>query len=260
MANAGAMHPLRTLAIDIGGSGLKMMTLGPFGEPLNERERRLTPKPATASAVLAVLEAMIAEQPPFGRIAAGFPGVVASGKTLTAVNLDPSWIGFDLGKALSEMAGVQTRVANDADIQGLAVIEGVGTEFVLTLGTGLGSALYVDGRLVPNLEIAHHVFRKNKTYEEHLGIAALHRLGKIRWNELLREAVDQLRITFNFHRLFIGGGNARKVREPIAEDVQLVSNRAGLLGCIHLWAPEVGQGKLLEGRSAKVVVAAAVAQ
>ena len=260
MANAETTHALRTLAIDVGGSGLKMMTLGPFGEPLNERVRRLTPKPATPSAVLAELEAMIVGQPHFDRVAAGFPGVVSSGKTLTAVNLHPAWVGFDFGAALSAMTGTPARVANDADVQGLAVIEGVGTEFVLTLGTGLGSALYVDGRLVPNLEIAHHVFREDRTYEEYLGIAALDRLGKRRWNGLLREAVGQLQVTFNFHRLYIGGGNARKVREPVPQDVRLVSNRAGLLGCIHLWGATMAHGGASEARPAEIVVATALAQ
>lgn len=260
MANAEPMHPLRTLAIDVGGSGLKMMTLGPFGEPLNERVRRSTPKPATPSAVLAELEAMIALQPRFDRVAAGFPGVVSSGRTMTAVNLHPAWVGFDFGAALSAMAGAPARVANDADVQGLAVIEGGGTEFVLTLGTGLGSALYVDGRLVPNLEIAHHVFREDRTYEEYLGVAALKRFGKRRWNELLREAVCQLRAAFNFHRLYIGGGNAKKVREPLPDDVRLVSNRAGLLGCIHLWGAAMAGGGASEARTAEVVVATALAQ
>ena len=260
MAHAEATHPVRTLAIDVGGSGLKMMTLGPFGEPLTERDRRPTPRPATPSAVLAELEGMIVAQPPFDRVAAGFPGVVSGGKTMTAVNLDSSWVGFDFGRALSELTGAPTRIANDADVQGLAVIDGVGTEFVLTLGTGLGSALYVDGRLVPNLEVAHHVFREDRTYEDYLGAAGLDHLGKRRWNELLQEAVRHLRETFNFHRLYIGGGNARKVREPIPEDVLLVSNRAGLLGCIHLWGPEMSQGGSIEGRSADVVVATALAQ
>ena len=243
MASAGvAGHP-RTLAIDIGGSGLKMMTLGPTGSPLNARERRRTPKPAFPDDVLAVLGAMTVFQPGFDRVATGFPGVVQNGITLTAVNLHPGWIGFDLASALREITGKPSRVANDADVQGLAVIEGAGVEFVLTLGTGLGSALYVDGALVPNLEIAHHVFRKNRTYEQCLGKKAFKRQGKAKWNRRLREAVDQLERTFNYRRLYIGGGNARKAGPGLPDNVRLVSNLAGLLGCIRLWTAGVQRGR-----------------
>ena len=235
MATRGATSHPRTLAIDIGGSGLKMLTLGPAGELASARLRCRTPRPALPRDVLSVLAGMAVTRPDFDRVAVGFPGVIRDGVTLTAANLHADWVGFDLASALSEITGKPVRVANDADVQGLAVIEGVGVEFVLTLGTGLGSALYVDGALVPNLEIAHHVFRKNRTYEEYLGLKALKRHRKAKWNRLLRKAVDQLARTFNYRRLYIGGGNAKKVRKGLPENVQIVSNVAGLLGCIRLW-------------------------
>ena len=239
MADVGMAAIPRTLAIDIGGSGLKMMTLGASGEPLNIRSRCKTPRPATPCEVLAVLEGMVENQPEFDRVAAGFPGVVTKGVTLTAVNLHPDWIGFDFGAELEAMTGKPARVANDADVQGLAVIEGSGVEFVLTLGTGLGSALYVETRLVPNLEIAHHVFRKNMTYEDCLGNAALARYGRSKWNQRLAEAVGQLEQAFNYGRLYIGGGNASKVQKGLLPgNVRLVSNVAGLLGCIRLWGAD----------------------
>ena len=236
---------MRTLAIDIGGSGLKMMTLGRDGEPLGCRDRCPTPRPATPEAVLAVLGAMLPGQPAFDRVAAGFPGVVDGGCTLTAPNLDKAWEGFDFRSALANLTGRPARVANDADVQGSAVIQGRGVEFVLTLGTGLGSALYVDRRLVPNLEIAHHKFRKNRTYEEWLGDAGLEHYGKGRWNELLLMALEQLRHTFNYRHLYIGGGNARKVNAQLPDNVQIVSNVAGLLGCMWLWEAPSSQFALL---------------
>ena len=235
MANpAAADHP-RTLAIDIGGTGLKMMTLGPSGDPLNDRLRCRTPKPAMHRDVLGVLAGMVDRQPHFDRVAVGFPGVVQNGVTLTAVNLHPDWVGVDLASAMVEMTGRPARVANDADVQGLAVIEGRGVELVLTLGTGLGSALYVDGILVPNLEIAHHVFRKNRSYEECLGNVALKRMGKAKWSRRFREAFEQLAGAFNFRKMYIGGGNARKLKGKLPDNVEIVSNVAGLLGCIRLW-------------------------
>ena len=236
---------MRTLAIDIGGSGLKMMTLGPDGEPLDGRDRCPTPRPATPEAVLAVLGEMLPRQPAFDRVAAGFPGVVDGGRTLTAPNLDKAWEGFDFCSALTGLTGRPARVANDADVQGAAVIQGSGVEFVLTLGTGLGSAMYVDRRLVPNLEIAHHVFRKNRTYEEWLGDAALERFGKSRWNKLLLKALEQLRHTFNYRYLYVGGGNARKVKARLPENVRIVPNVAGLLGCMWLWEAPSSQFALL---------------
>ncbi len=226
----------RTLAIDIGGSGLKMLVLGPNGQPLTERHRQPTPELPTPSQVLGVLAGMVSAQPAFDRVAAGFPGVVSNGVTLTAANLNRDWIGFDFASALEELTGAPARVANDADVQGLAVIDGVGVELVLTLGTGLGSGLYVDCKLVPNLEIAHHVLRKGRTYEEYLGSAALDPDGREEWNRHLQLAVEQLEAMFNYHRLYIGGGNSRKAgKVRLPENVKIVSNVAGLLGCIHLW-------------------------
>ncbi len=246
MANLAAATYPRTLAIDIGGAGLKMMTLDPRGKPLNERKRRRTPKAPTPSAVLDVLRQMIAKQPRFDRIAVGFPGVVVDGVTLTAANLHQDWIGFDLDAALEDITGKPVRLANDADVQGLAVIEGFGVELVLTLVTGLGSALYVDCRLVPNLEIAHHVFRKGKTYEEYLGGSVLERAGNTKWNARLQVAMELLQRTFNYRRLYLGGGNARCIRFALPENVSIVSNMAGLLGGIRLWDANMEPGQAFD--------------
>lgn len=260
MANVRTATRPRTLAIDIGGSGLKMLLLGPLGEPLNDRLRRPTPESATPGAILAELSEMIALQPTFDRIAAGFPGVVDNGVTLTAANLHPDWIGFDLAGALHALTGKPTRLANDADVQGLAVIEGVGVELVLTLGTGLGSALYTDCRLVPNLEIAHHVFRKNRTYEEYLGNAARKRGGTAKWNVRLAEALALLRRTFNFRHLYLGGGNTRKIRLELPEYVSIVPNVAGLIGGIRLWDSEAEAGPAIEAGAGSAVQGALEAQ
>ncbi len=225
----------RTLAIDIGGTGLKMMTLGPQGEPLNERDRQLTPEVPTPGAVLAVLETMIATQPEFDRVSVGFPGVVHNGVTETAVNLHPDWVGFELSASLEKLTGKATHAANDADVQGLAVIQGVGVELVITLGTGLGSALYVDGKSVSNLELAHHLFRKDKTYEQCLGNAALQSQGKTKWNRRLEQAIALLDRTFNYRMLYLGGGNTKKIQIELPTNAQMVPNVAGLLGGIRLW-------------------------
>ena len=107
---------------------------------------------------------------------------------------------------------------------------------VLTLGTGMGSALFVDGLLVPNLELAHHPFAEGQTYEQWLGQALLERLGDREWKGWLDKAISQIRHTFNFDVLYLGGGNAR-ILDPAAmpPDVKIVPNIAGLLGGIALW-------------------------
>ncbi len=233
MATA-AKNP-RTLAIDIGGSGLKVLVLDGKGEAVTERSRVDTPKNATPAALLKKLDAMIAKQGEFDRISVGFPGVVVDGKTLTAENLSAAWIGFDLAKALEERTGRPARVANDADVQGLGVIEGKGVELVLTLGTGMGSALFLHGHLVPNLELAHHPFQKGNTYEDRVGDAALKKIGKKRWNRRVKKAIATLGLVFNYRKLYLGGGNARKLELDLPSNVEIVSNMAGLLGGIALW-------------------------
>lgn len=184
---------------------------------------------------MAVLEELARMQGDFERISVGFPGVVIDGEIRTAVNLHPDWVGFNLAEALEKRTGRPARVANDADIQGLGVVEGVGVEMVLTLGTGMGSSLFVNGQLVPNLELGHHPFRKDKTYEELVGQAALKELGRKKWNRRLAEAIDVLDRIFNYHTLYLGGGNAKKIEFELPAKVKQVPNVTGLLGGIALW-------------------------
>jgi len=154
----------------------------------------------------------------------------------TAPNLDPSWEGFPLSARLSQRhSDKPVRVANDAAVQGLGVIEGRGFEVVITLGTGLGCALYLDGH-VGHVELAHHPFRKKKTYEEHVGNAVRKKIGNKRWNKCVRQVLEQLDALFNYRQLYIGGGNVKYLDlEALPENVKVVDNIAGLLGGIRLW-------------------------
>jgi polyphosphate glucokinase len=226
----------RTLSIDIGGTGIKMLVLDAGGRPTNERVRRLTPRPSLPAAVLGELGAMISEQPPFDRVSVGFPGVVVEGTVRTAPNLGTGdWRGVDFGAAVGRLAGKPVRVVNDCDLQGYGVVTGQGVELVLTLGTGLGSALFVNGELVPNLELGHHPFEKGKTYEQRVSDAELRRIGRRRWRLRVASALDTLERIFNFDRLWLGGGNARKLRLQPQERVQLFDSVAGLAGGARLW-------------------------
>src|SRR6185436_3746319 len=159
--------PDSTLCIDIGGTGLKLMVVSHAGKALTERLRVETPKPATPAKVLAELGKLIKQvKVPYHRVSVGFPGVVVESVVKTAPNLGEAFQGFALGKAISKLTGKPTRVLNDAGVQGHGVIEGRGTELCVTLGTGFGFALYVDGRYVPNIEMAHHPFKDGQTYED----------------------------------------------------------------------------------------------
>lgn len=225
----------KTLAIDIGGSGLKMLVLDAAGNAITKRTRKPTPRTPRPQAVLKTLLGMIPQHGEFDRVSAGFPGVVVDGEVRTAANLHDDWLGFDLAAALAESTGKPTRAANDADVQGLGSVEGKGVELVITLGTGMGSALFLNGRLVPNLELPHHPFYKGKSYEECVGQDARKKLGVRKWNRRVELAINTLRHAFNFRVLYIGGGNAKRLRFDLPADVQLVPNVSGLLGGIALW-------------------------
>lgn len=228
---------MRTLCIDIGGSGIKAMVYDADGVPQTDRVRIETPQPALPDAVLEVISRQIAEHGDFDRISIGFPGVVVDGVTRTAPNLAPEWAGVLLADEVSKRAGGKpVRVANDADVQGLAVIEGRGLEMTITLGTGMGSALYFEGHLVPNLELGHHPFRKGRTYEEWVSERQRKEIGNKKWNKRVREVIAQLDPIFNYRKLYVGGGNTRRLeREGLPDNVVVVDNVAGMLGGIKLW-------------------------
>jgi polyphosphate glucokinase len=226
---------LRTLCIDIGGTGIKMIVLDPAGHPVNERARELTPKPATPAAVLDLIRSMVKQQPKFERVSVGFPGIVKGGVTLNAPNLDPAWAHQNLRAEIEAITGVPARVLNDADLQGYGVIEGKGVEMVLTLGTGVGAALFLNGHLVPNLELGHHPFQKDKTYEERLSDAELKEHGKHKWSKRVGEMVELLSAIFNYDRLHIGGGNAEHIKVDLPDNVSLFDNVDGMTGGIRLW-------------------------
>lgn len=226
---------LKTLAIDIGGTGLKALVLDVAGTALTERARVETPQPATPDAVLAALFGLIESLGDFDRVSVGFPGVVVDGVTMSAPNLGKEWKGFDLAKAISDKTRRPTRVLNDAGVQGYGVIEGKGTEMILTLGTGMGCALYSNGHYVPNLELAHHPFTNGKTYEQYIGKKALEKVGKKKWNKRVAEVIEVVLPIFNPRKLYIGGGNAKKLKIELPENVVITENVAGLLGGIALW-------------------------
>ncbi len=224
-----------TLSIDVGGSNIKAMLLDARGKPLTERVKLPTPRPASPTAVVTTIGQVAAQAGAFDRVSVGFPGVIRAGRVLTAVNFDGKWAGFDLQAAVQKKLKKPTRVLNDADMQGYGAIKGIGVELTVTFGTGVGSGLFVDGKLVENLELGHHAFRKGETYEQQLGQHALDVVGKRRWKKRMKLAIAQMLRVFWPTRLCLGGGNARLIDWQLPAGVEIVPNEYGILGGIALW-------------------------
>jgi polyphosphate glucokinase len=215
---------------------VKASVLDEAGLMQAERLRVPTPVGRHPRYLLAALAGLTRQLPGFDRISVGFPGAVGDGRVLTAPNLrHPAWLGFELAAALADRFGKPARIANDVTLQGLAAIRGEGVELVVTLGTGFGTALYLDGHLVPQFALGYHFFRKGSTYDEQLNQAALDEVGKKKWNKRLARAVVSLSHVVRYDRLFIGGGNAKHLTVALGARTTVISNECGIRGGILLW-------------------------
>ena len=230
---------LLTLAIDVGGSSIKAIILQDDYTNASAKSLVRTPQPATPDVIVATLIDLIKKNGECDRIAIGFPSVIENGVTRGAINLHPDWDGFPLAEVLQNELDKPIRIANDADVQGCGAIAGQGVELVVTLGTGFGSSLFLNGKLLPNLELGQHIFCDRDTYEDLLGQAALEQVGAELWNVRLLEAIATLYKLFNYDKLYIGGGNARLVAldlpPNLSNKVAIVSNDLGLVGGLALW-------------------------
>jgi polyphosphate glucokinase len=241
-AGRPAAIPPVTLGIDIGGSNIKSAAVDAVGRPLTEQVRLPTPKPASPEAVLDTIATLAAAAPGFERISVGFPGVVKGGEVVTAPNLGtPFWSGFAMIAALAERFQVPVRMHNDAVVQGLGVVQGPGLECVLTLGTGVGCAIFRNRYLLVQLELGQHRARKGKSYDQYAGQAALAAKGLQRWNRRVRKVITSVSELTNCDTLYIGGGNARRISFELPPRVKIVSNAAGITGGVRLWEPALDQ-------------------
>jgi polyphosphate glucokinase len=238
-----------TLAVDIGGTGLKASVLDAQGRKTVDRVRSKTPYPCPPRVLIRELDKLTHELPGWDRVSVGFPGFVRAGRVLTAPNLSTkdgpgsallrklveAWAGFPLAAELEGRLRAPTRLANDADMHGLAVISGDGLELVLTLGTGLGTAVFLDGVPTPHLELALMPFQGRGTFQDQLGNKTRRRIGNRRWSKRVLEAVEMFDALLQIDRLYVGGGNAKKLAVDLGHRVQIVDNAAGILGGIKLW-------------------------
>lgn len=230
------------LAIDIGGTGLKAAIIDADGNMRTPRARVATPHPCPPALLIETLCALVAplvEAYPPTHVSIGFPGFVRNNRVLTAPHLGPEgWNDVPLAQMLGERLGIPSvRMINDAEMQGLAAIEGRGLEFVMTLGTGVGTAMFRDGELMPHLELAHHPVSKNHAYDEYIGDAARRKAGKKRWNKRVEKIIGVLDSLVHYDKLWIGGGNASRLTFELPPNVATVSNDRGIEGGARLWHP-----------------------
>ena len=251
-ATAPHTHPY-TLAFDVGGTGLKANVLDADGDFMGERAKVATTYPMTPELLVEKLAGLAKKLPESDRISCGFPGMVRRGRVLSAPHfvtkkgpgskVDPDlvmqWAAFDLAGALTRAVGKPTRVANDADVQGAAVVKGEGFEAVITLGTGFGTAFFMDGRLMPHFEFAHLEFRKGQSFNDQIGEPTRKKIGDARWNTRMQKVIAYLDALTFFDHLYIGGGNAPRLNRrdlgDVLERITVVDNSAGIQGGIRLW-------------------------
>ena len=208
---------MQVLGIDIGGTGIKgaLVDTG-TGELLTERHRLLTPQPATPRAMIATLTEIVKHFDWHGPFGCGFPAAIKHGVVYTAANVSTQWIGVNLQQALHEATQCHAVVLNDADAAGLAEMRfGAGRDesgvvLVITLGTGIGTAMFVDGRLVPNLELGH-IEIEGKEAEDWTA-AIVRKQAKLSWKAWAKR-VDKYLIAMQQllwpDLIIIGGGISR---------------------------------------------------
>ncbi len=226
----------KILSIDIGGTYIKATILNADGELQNGFQSIDTPLLPGKDKLLSVLKNIASRFPEYDKVSVGFPGYVKDGIVFTAPSLAPKkWGGINLRKILQDEFNCPVQVVNDADMQGLGIAGGKGLEMVITLGTGLGSALLLNGILLPHLELSQHPFATNIIYDKYIGIKALKKEGIVKWNKRVQKILLVLKPVFNYDHLYIGGGNSGKINFPLDKNISIVSNEDGIKGGAKLW-------------------------
>jgi polyphosphate glucokinase len=224
------------LTIDIGGSNVKATILNAEGAKISEYTKMPTPQPSTPINVINLIKELVKNFTGYDKISVGFPGYVRDGVVKTAPNLgSESWKDYPLQTNLGALLSRPTKVVNDADLQGIGIASGKGLEMVVTLGTGFGTALLLDGKLLPHFEIAHHPIKTDKDYDEYIGEKAYLRKGQDHWNYRLKKVIAILKTVFNYDRLYISGGNAKNINFDLEDNIIIANNREGIKGGARLW-------------------------
>ncbi len=241
-----------TLAVDCGGGGIKANVLDSAGTAHAHPVWVPTPYPLPPDLLVDTIAGIAADLPTAGRVTVGLPGMIRRGVVVFTPHyitrsgprsrVDPAlasqWENFDLQAAVAARLGVPALVLNDAEVHGAGVVAASGLELVLTLGTGLGSALFHGGRLAPHLEWSRAPVRR-VSYDEFIGEPERRRLGNALWSRRVLAVVEGLRPVFWWDRLYLGGGNSRMITRTVVDrlgdDVVVVPNSAALVGGPRAW-------------------------
>ena len=242
-----------TLSIDCGGSYIKSCVLDDEGTMHAAPNRIETPYPLTPERFLETLLEIAKSLPQSTRATVGLPGMIRNGvvvatphyineagpHTKFSQSLKDLWWGFDAEAAVTAKLGMPTKVLNDAEVHAAGVITGTGLEIVMTLGTGLGFAVFHGGKLSPHFELSHATVRRNTTYDTWIGERERKRMGNTFWSRRVRLMVAELRPVFLWDRLYIGGGNSQNILQRdlqlMGDDVVIVPNSAGVAGGVRAW-------------------------
>ena len=244
---------LFTLAIDCGGNSIKGSILNSTGVMHDVMLNQLTPYPLTPQKLISIIETFADNLPEFDRITIGMPGMIRHGVVIytphysrkggphTEVDeeVDALWRNFNLATLVEAHFKKPALVLNDAEVHAAGVIHGSGLEVVITLGTGLGFALFDNGHLAPHLEMSMAPTRGAKTFDLYIGEKARKRIGNPMWSRRVLTMVEQLRPIFHWERLYIGGGNSERIsasiRQRLGADVYLMPNSTGVAGGARAW-------------------------
>jgi polyphosphate glucokinase len=223
MKSAGAAKKPKVLVIDVGGTNIKLLATG------QKEPRKIPSGPSmTAGKMVRVVHECVRDWK-FDRVSLGYPGPIINGHPLREPhNLGGGWMRFDFSKAF----GRPVKIINDAAMQALGSYKG-GRMLFLGLGTGLGSAMIVDGMLEP-MELAHLTYKNGKTYEDYLGLRGLERMGKKKWRLQVAKIAKKLRAALAADYVVLGGGNSKKLKK-LPAGMRLGNNQNAFLGGFRMW-------------------------
>ena len=214
---------MKVLAIDVGGTNIKILATG------QQEMRRIPSGPHVTPQFMVDQVKEVAKDWDYDVISIGYPGPVVDGKpALEPHNLGEGWVGFDFEAAF----GKPVKVVNDAAMQALGSYEG-GRMLFLGLGTGLGSALILDGVVAP-LELAHLPYKKKRTFEDYLGVRGLDRLGRKKWQRAVEDVTSRLQAALVADYVVFGGGNSKKLTH-LPQSARLGDNHNAFIGGFRLW-------------------------
>ncbi|WP_127842536.1 ROK family protein [Actinomyces wuliandei] len=247
------MSSLTTLCVDCGGGGIKASVLDAEGSTVSRAVRTSTPYPLPPTKLVDTIEALADQLARADRVTVGMPGMIRHGVVVSTPHyitrdgprsrvlpeLVDQWTRFDMARAVSQRLDAPTLVLNDAEVAGAGVVTGHGLEMIITLGTGLGNAVFDNGVLAPHVEVSQGPVRWGLSYDDYIGEHERLRLGDAHWSRRVRRVVDSLRPMYLWDRLYLGGGNSRRITAAqlsrIGDDVVVVPNEAGMTGGARCW-------------------------